>query len=168
MKFGTEVGLDPDNIGLDGDPAPPIFGPCLLKPNDWMNKDATWYGDIGLDPGDIVLVGDPAAPPTKGTAAPPQFSAHVCCGQTARWLKMPLGREADLSPGDIVLDGDPAYSSPERDHNTPCFRPMCIVPKRSPVSATAEHLYRWSPKNLISTLHEIFCTYYCGRGSVLF
>jgi len=32
----------------------------------------------------------------------PQFSAHVSCGQTARWIKMPLGMEA----GDFVLDGD--------------------------------------------------------------
>jgi len=24
--------------------APPIFGPCLLWPNGWMDQDATWYG----------------------------------------------------------------------------------------------------------------------------
>jgi len=36
---------------LDGNPAPhpkkgtsPIFGPCLLWPNGWMDQDATWYG----------------------------------------------------------------------------------------------------------------------------
>ena len=32
----------------------------------------------------------------------------VYCGQTARWLKMPLGTEVGLGPGDIVLDGNPA------------------------------------------------------------
>ena len=50
----------------------------------------------------------------------PQFSAHVCCGETARWIKMPLGitkwhlnpssqvgMEVGLGPGDVVLDGDP-------------------------------------------------------------
>jgi len=38
--LGREVGLGPDDIVLDGDPAPlpkgaqpPIFGPCLLRPN---------------------------------------------------------------------------------------------------------------------------------------
>jgi len=41
-------------------------------------------------------------------AEPSQFLAHVCCGQTAGWIKMPLGREVGLNPGDIVLDGDPA------------------------------------------------------------
>jgi len=42
MPFGTQVGLSPSDIVLDGDPAPlpkkgaepaPIFGPCLLWPN---------------------------------------------------------------------------------------------------------------------------------------
>ena len=41
----------------------------------------------------------------SGTA--PQFSAHVHCGQSAGWIKMPLGMEVGLSPGDFVLDGDP-------------------------------------------------------------
>ena len=30
--------------------------------------------------------------------APSQFSAHVCCGQTAGWIKMPLGTEVHLGP----------------------------------------------------------------------
>jgi len=39
------------------------------------------------------------------------------CGQTAGWIKMPLGMKVGLGPGHIVLDGDPAphgkgYSSP--------------------------------------------------------
>ena len=29
-------------------------------------------------------------------------------GQTAGWIKMPLGTEVGVDPGDIVLDGDPA------------------------------------------------------------
>ena len=32
----------------------------------------------------------------------------VCCGQTAGWMKTPLGTEVDLGPGHIVLDGVPA------------------------------------------------------------
>jgi len=49
--------------------------------------------ELGLGPGHIVLDGDPA----------PQFSAHVCCGQTAGWIKVPLGSEVDLDPDDTVL-----------------------------------------------------------------
>ena len=42
----------------------------------------------------------------------PQFSIHVYCGQTAAWIKMPLGTEVGLGPDDIVLDGDPARQLP--------------------------------------------------------
>jgi len=47
MKLGMEVGLGPGHIVLDGDQAapkgaqPPIFGPCLLWPNGWMDQDDT-------------------------------------------------------------------------------------------------------------------------------
>jgi len=45
MKLGMEVGLYSGHIVLDGDSAPhskkgtqpPIFGPCLLWPNGWMD-----------------------------------------------------------------------------------------------------------------------------------
>ena len=60
--------------------------------------------EVGLGPGHTVLDGDPVTP--KG--AHPQFSAHVCCGQTAGWIKMPLDMEVGLGPGHIMLDGDPA------------------------------------------------------------
>ena len=40
----------------------------------------------------------------RGTS--PQFSARVYCGQTAGWIKVPLGMEVGLGPDDIVLDGD--------------------------------------------------------------
>ena len=89
MKHGTEVGLGPNRIVLDGDPAhppqrgtaPQIFGPCLLCPNGWLDQDATWYG------------GRP-------------WPRRHCEGGTA----------------------------------APNFRPMSIVAKQSPISATAEHL----------------------------
>jgi len=45
--------------------------------------------------------------PKKGAEPPPQFSAHVYCGQTAGWIKMALGMKVGLGPGHIVLDGDP-------------------------------------------------------------
>jgi len=45
MALGMEVSLSPRHIVLDGDPAPPplkghsppIFGPCPLWPNGWMD-----------------------------------------------------------------------------------------------------------------------------------
>jgi len=63
--------------------------------------------EIGLGPGHIVLDGDPAPLPTK-MGQSPQFSAHVYCGQTAEWIKIPRGTEVGLGPGDFVLNEDPA------------------------------------------------------------
>ena len=68
-----------------------------------------------------------------------QFSAHVYCGQTAKWIKMPLGTEIGLGLGHIVLDKDPA--PPQKGHSPLNFRPMSVVAKRSPISATAEHFF---------------------------
>jgi len=53
---------------------------------------------------------------------------------------MQLGTEVGLGPGDIHLDVDPA---PPRNgaQQPPTFRPMSIVARRSPVSATAELLF---------------------------
>jgi len=70
MPLGTEVGLGPGDIVLDGDPAPPRkgariaphFGPSLLWPIGWMNQDATLPlgTEVALDPCHIVLDGNPA------------------------------------------------------------------------------------------------------------
>ena len=87
-----------------------------------------------------MLDRNPGPPSPNG--AHPQFSAHmghISCGQVAQWIKMPLGRKVGLDPRDIVLDGDPAPSSPKRGQS-PNFRPMSIVAKWSPISATAELL----------------------------
>ena len=69
--------------------------------------------EVGLSPGYIVLDGDPAPFPQKA-GGPPQFSAHLYCGQTTGWITMPLRTEVDPSPGHIVLDGDPVPPPRER------------------------------------------------------
>ena len=45
--------------------------------------------EVGLGPCDFVLDGNPAPSEKKGTD-PTHFLAHVYCGQTAGWIKMPL------------------------------------------------------------------------------
>jgi len=65
------------------------------------------------------------------------------CGQTVGWIKVPLGEVVGLGPGHIVLDGDPVGTQPPTAA-TPHFRPMPIVAKRSPISATAELLLEYS------------------------
>jgi len=112
MPLGMEVGLGPGYVVLDGYPAPtkkghmtdpPLFGPRLLWPNGWVDQDATWQRGRPR-PRPHCVRWDPAPPPKRGHSFP-LFSAHVYCGQTAGWIKMPLrnGMEVGLSPGDIVL-----------------------------------------------------------------
>jgi len=52
--------------------------------------------------------------------------AHVYCGQTAGWMKTPLGTEVHLGPGHIVLDGVPAPAKGAQQPS-PSFRPMFVA-----------------------------------------
>jgi len=90
MPLGMDVCLGPV---LDGDPAPvpkgaqpPIFGPCLLWPNGWMDEDATGYRSRPCPRLHCVRRGVGSGDPScsfareKGTCSSPRlFSAHVYC-----------------------------------------------------------------------------------------
>jgi len=67
-----------------------------------MNQDETWRGGRPR-PLHIVLEGTQLHP-QRGHSPTPQFSAHICCGQMAYWIKMLLDTEVGLCPSDIVLD----------------------------------------------------------------
>jgi len=132
MKHGTQVGLGPGHIVLDGDSAPPPtkgYSPqfsahiCCGQMAAWIKMSLG--AELGLGPGDFVLDGNPASPPQKGGGA-----AHVYCGQTARWMKLVLGIEVGLSPGDFVLDGDPAPLLQKGEEPLSNFRPISVVAKR--------------------------------------
>jgi len=85
-----------------------------------MDQDETWH--VGRPrPWPHCVRWGPAPPPQRGTA--PQFTAHICCGQIAAWIKMSPGTELGLGPGDFVLNGQPA--PPPQN-----FPPMFIVAKR--------------------------------------
>jgi len=107
----------------------PIFGPCVLWPNGWMHQDGICYGDGPWSRPHGASWGT-SSPPKKGTL--PQFSTHLYCGQTAGWIKMPVGKNVGLGPGYIVLDGDPAPS--HKKGTTPSFSSMSVVAKRMYVS----------------------------------
>ena len=127
MPLGMKVGLGPGHIVQMGSQPPskkwaqpPIFGPCLLWPNGRMDQDTKWY-EGRPRPGPHCVRWRPSSPSSKGTHA--QCLAHVCCGQTAGWIKRPLATEVHLDPGDIVLDGN--FATPKgRGHSTPHIWPM--------------------------------------------
>ena len=80
MPVGTEIGLGPGHILLDGDPASiPQKGQIITQfwTHAYCGQTAGWIKmilgtDVGIGPGDIVLDGDPS-PPQGGGAQQPQF-----------------------------------------------------------------------------------------------
>jgi len=62
--------------------------------------------------------------PKKGAEPPAQFLAHVYCGQTAAWIKMPLVTEVGVGLRQIVLDGDPG-PPPLKWHNPQFSANVC-------------------------------------------
>jgi len=108
--------------------------------------------------------------PSPEMGRSPQFSAHICCGQMAGWIKMPLGREVCLSPSDIVLYGDPA-PLPQNGLEPP---QLYIVPKRQDGSrcdlvrtyASAQATLSYIGIQLPQKEHspEFSAHVYCGHG----
>jgi len=104
-------------------------GVGVLWPNGWTDQDETWRAGRPR-PWPYCVRWGPSYPSPKG-ARLHQFSVHICCGQKAAWMKMPLGLEVGLGLGDFVLDGNPV-PLPKKGAEAPDkkFRPMFIVAKR--------------------------------------
>ena len=75
-----------------------------------MDQDATWHGGRPRPKRHCYMGWGPSSSPQKGGTAP-QFSAHVCCGQTDECIKMPLGMKVGLGPGDISATAEQVLSS---------------------------------------------------------
>jgi len=95
MPVGTEVGHGPDEIVLDGDPAPPQktaqhpnFCPMSIVAKRLYCIRIPLGTDIGLSLGDIVLDGDPA--PREMVRAAPLF------GPCLLWPRSPISATAEL------------------------------------------------------------------------
>jgi len=117
IPLGTEVGLSLGDIALDGDPAPPplkghspqfsIHDRCGAKRLDGLRCHLVGRGGRPRPRRLCVRWGmGPSSARKKGTA-PTQFSAHVCCGQTAGWMKTPLSMEVNFGPGHTVYLAPP-------------------------------------------------------------
>jgi len=109
VALGMEVGLGPGHIVLNRDPAtPPVNG---QSPNFWPISVVAKRLD-GLR---CHLVWRQASAQatlcSMGTQLPPEkrihplhtILAHVYCGQTAGWMKTPLGTEIDLGLAQATL-----------------------------------------------------------------
>jgi len=113
-------------------PVSPVCAVCdvgVSWASGWMDQDETWHGGRPR-PRPHCVRWEPSSPPQKGHS--PQFSAHVCCGQTAGWIKMPLVMEVGLDRGHIVLAE--AKLLPGKGHCSllPVFGPCLLWPNGRP------------------------------------
>jgi len=124
MPLGTEVGLGPGHIVLDGSQLSPKRG---ISVSPLVTKCVS-AGPCGLDWINFK----------KGHSTP-TFRPMSSVAKRLYGIKMLLGVEVGLGPGDTVLDEDPA---PPRKgtQQPPTVWPMSIVDKRSLISATADLL----------------------------
>jgi len=93
----------------------PVFGPCLLWPNGWMDEDATWYGGKRRPRRRCVRWGGTS--PLKG-AQPPVFGSCLLwpngwVDEDATWY----GSRPQPRP-QCVRRGP---SSPLKGHSSPLF-----------------------------------------------
>jgi len=100
MPLGMDGGLGLGDFVFDEDPAPPekraqpphpIFGPCLLWPNGWMDQGAcTWYENRPRPRPHCVRLG-PISSPCKRAQQPPSF------GPCLLWPRSTISVTAELS-----------------------------------------------------------------------
>jgi len=111
----------------------------VLWPNGWMDQDATWYEDRPRPRPHCFRWGPSSPRKTAQHSRPTLFSPWLLwpnCGMdhNTTWYGSSLG------PGDIVYMGTQLPHG--KGHNSPRFSAMSIAAKRSPISATAELLFR--------------------------
>ena len=130
---------------------PQIFRPCLLRPNGWMDQDATYKG-VRPQPNRHCVRWGPSSPLPKKGEQPPIFGPCLlwpdgCMDQDATWHEdrsWPRPHCARWGPGSpspkrwhLVRRYTSAQRrcatwgpSPPKRCTAPSFRPMTIVAKR--------------------------------------
>jgi len=136
MPLGRKVGLDPSNIVLNGEPAllpkkgqssPPIFGPCLLCPNSWMDQDATCCGGRPQPRPQCAGWGRSSSAQKGGHT--PNFGPCLLC-QNGWMEKDATWYEGRPRPKRHCVRSVPSSPSPKKGAAPPSFGPMTIVAKR--------------------------------------
>jgi len=153
---------------IEGETRPPKPGWKVIP----QSKDATWYGGRPR-PWRYCARWGPSSPPPKENN--PQFSAHVCCGQTrlpvfkkgahsqflahvycsqtAGWIKMPLSTTVSLGPGHIVLHGTQVL--PLKGTQPPIFGPCLLWPNGRPSQLLLSTCQLLRPSGALDALYPL-------------
>jgi len=107
--------------------------------NGWMDQDETWHGGRPR-PRPHCVKWRPSSSPLQKRIQPQIFGPCLLWPKSWKDQDATWYTEVDLGPGHIVLDGDPA--PPKEAQQPPSFWHVSIVAKGSPISATAEHLFK--------------------------
>jgi len=140
VPLGMEVGLEPSDTVLDGDPAPlpqkggraPNFRPTSIVAKRLHGSiKMSLSMEVGIGPGHRVLDGDPTHLSQKGEQPPPHFQPMFVVAKrldgSRCHLEWHLVRWYASVRGNIVLDTDPA---PPPRSTASKFRPMYVAAKR--------------------------------------
>jgi len=98
----------------------------VLWPNGLTDQDETWQAGRPRPSPHCVRWG-PSSPSPKG-AQPPQFSAHIHCGQMAAQIKIPLGMEVGLSAGRHCVRWGLLSPPQKRGRSPQIFGPCLLWP----------------------------------------
>ena len=100
-------------------------GDGALWPNGWTDQNETWRACRPRPWPHYVRWGPSSPSPKRGQS--PQFLAHVYCGQTAGWIKMPLGMEVGLGLAQATLcEMGTQLRLPQKVGTAPIFSP-CLL-----------------------------------------
>ena len=115
-------------LPIRGAEHPQIFGPCLLRPNGWMDEGCNWHGGRP-QPRRLCVRWGPSPLPPKGGGAPlPNFRPFLLC-PNGSMHQIPLGMDVGLRPGDFVLARDPVLPPQQRGQSPlPIFGPFLLCP----------------------------------------
>jgi len=116
---------------------PPIFGPCLLWPNGWMDEDAIWYGGKPRPRRRCVTC------VRWGRSCPTKRAQPPVLGSCLLWSNGWMDEDATLyGSRPRPMSHCVRLAPPRKGHSSPppLFGP-CLLWPRSPISATAELLY---------------------------
>jgi len=129
-RFSTTVCKTIRPMLSDCCPVLPVLSVCdvgVLWPNGWMDQDETWHaGRPWPWPHCVRCI--PSCPSPKREQSP-QLSAHICCGQMAGWIKMPLAMEIASAQATLCWMGT-QFPLPllQRGSRSPIFGPCILWP----------------------------------------